>query len=179
MKHIMIDMETLAVDSNAVIITVAMVEFDLTTGEIGRSIELHLSTLEQSLYKGVIDPSTIHWWSEQTPLAKTELLRKKGLPIVPALNKINQFIEDADFKLADMCLWGNGCTADNVWLRNLYKRHDVEFILPYWCDRDVRTLVDLAGIDPSNYKFEGVKHTALADCIHQIRYCTGGKKDAR
>ena len=98
---------------------------------------------------------------------------------VGVLNKLNIFISAIDCKPNDMRLWGNGCTADNVWLRNLYKRHDVEFILPYWCDRDVRTLVDLAGIDPRNYKFEGIKHSAKADCLHQIRYCTEGKKDAR
>jgi hypothetical protein len=56
------------------------------------------------------------------------------------------------------------CTFDNVMVRNLYKRHNVDFILPYWCDTDVRTLVTLANIDTRDFPFKGIKHYGIDDC---------------
>ena len=44
-------------------------------------------------------------------------------------------------------------------------------ILPYWCDRDVRTIVSLGKIDTRDFKFTGVKHSTIDDCLHQINYC--------
>ena len=172
MKHIMLDLETLGTDSNAVVVSISAVEFDLDTGKQGSDIEIGLNLLEQALNGGIIDTSTLSWWSSQSAKAKSSLLRIPVLSIDDALDKFNTWIESIDHDLKDIKLWGNGATADNVWVRNLYRRHNIDFVLPYWCDCDVRTLVTISGISTRDYKFTGLKHNGIHDCLHQIKYCT-------
>ena len=42
--------------------------------------------------------------------------------------------------------------------------------------RDVRTAVDLLGINPKEFTRDGTYHNALDDCLHQIKYLTSGTK---
>lgn len=71
-------------------------------------------------------------------------------------------------------LWGNGCSFDNVILRRAYALTDTPFAVPFWNDRDVRTMVELGksvGINPRyDIPFEGDMHNALSDARHQVKY---------
>lgn len=46
----------------------------------------------------------------------------------------------------------------------------------FWNVRDVRTAVDLLGINPKEFTRDGTYHNALDDCLHQIKYLTSGTK---
>jgi len=111
------------------------------------------------------------WWSNQDKEAKKSLIRLKPKSVTVVLNKFNTWLNDIECTNNDIKLWGNGITADNIWIRNLYTRHDYKFVLPYWCDSDVRTLVTLGIINTRDFKFTGIKHNGLDDCKHQINYC--------
>ena len=182
MKDIMVDIETLATDSNGVIVSISAVQFDLDTGDTEEEFEVGLSINPQIANGAVIDGDTVMWWLSQTKEAQTRLTDLKATPTDEALIVFNDWLlvmyptwDDR----RNVRLWGNGATFDNVMIRNLYKRQGIEFVLPYWADNDVRTAVTLKGIDTRDYTFMGVKHYGIDDCKHQINYITGGDKNER
>jgi hypothetical protein len=176
MNNIMLDIETLSTDSNGVITTISAVQFDLVTGDIGESFEIALKISEQVDKGAIIDIPTVVWWMSQSEEAIIAMLRLKKQDVNLALLAFNNWISSLNIQINNMKLWGNGVSFDNVMVRNLYKRHDIAFILPYWCDNDVRTLVTIGNIDTRDYKFEGVKHNGIDDCKHQIKYCHAAYK---
>lgn len=176
MRDIMVDIETLGTDSNSVVVSISALVFNLATGELGKEFEIGIDMLEQALHGGIIDNNTVQWWSNQSNKAKEQLVRLDRVSVSEALELFNMWIEDNIATLKDAKLWGNGSGFDNVLIRNLYRRHNVDFVLPYWCDNDVRTLVTLSNIDTRVYKFEGTKHNGIDDCKHQIKYCADAYK---
>lgn len=169
MTDIMVDLETLGTDSNAVIVSISAVQFDMNTGEVGKQFEIGVDLKEQIAKGAIIDVDTVMWWLEQSKEAQQQLTKLKRVSVDTVLKSFNHFIDDCKAKT----MWGNGATFDNVIIRNLYKRHDHYFKLPFWVDRCVRTHVDGNNIDTRDYKFVGIKHRGIDDCLHQIKYCTG------
>lgn len=175
MKHIMMDIETLSTNSNGVVTSISAVQFDLVTGKVGKQFDVTIKLDEQVDKGGVIDIPTVVWWmSQDIEAIKNMLMNKQDISI--ALNKFNDWIKSLGIPLNDVKLWGNGVSFDNVMVRNLYSRHGIDFVLPYWCDNDVRTLVTIGNIDTRNYTFVGVKHYGIDDCKHQIKYCNAAYK---
>lgn len=71
-------------------------------------------------------------------------------------------------------VWGNGASFDCVILRNSYALAGHQAPWQWWNDRDVRTIVELGkaiGFEPKrDMPFEGTRHNALDDAIHQAKY---------
>jgi len=164
----MVDLETLGTDSNSVIVTVSILACNLKTSEIYGELELSIDMNDQVQMGALIDPNTVVWWLQQSKESQEELLRNSSVSVYSAVEMIERFID----KHGQGTLWGNGATFDNVILRNLYSRHGQIFPIPFWRDRDVRTIVDLGGIDTRDFKFTGTKHKGLDDCKHQLNYCS-------
>lgn len=173
----MIDIETLSTNSNGLVISISAIEFDLMTGNIGREFETGLKLKDQIAKGAVIDIDTVMWWLDQSKEAQKSLLSLVDeFHVEIALDNFNIWLDELECKNKNIRLWGNGATFDNVIVRNLYERHGITFNLPFWCDRDVRTLVDLADIQTKDYKFDGIKHNGIDDCLHQIKYCVDAYK---
>lgn len=168
MNDIMLDLETFSTDVNAVVVSISAVEFDYETGEIGREFEMGLNINEQTANGGVIDGDTVMWWLEQSDEARAKLLNVISCPIIDVLKEFNTFCTE----VAPERLWGNGSTFDNVILRQLYKRCKVDFVVPFWADADVRTIVSIFNIDKREFVFAGVPHNGIDDCKFQITYIT-------
>jgi len=176
MKHIMLDIETLSTNSNGVVTTISAVQFDLETGKIGAEFDIALKIDQQVKQGAIVDIDTAVWWFSQDIKAITAMLRLKKQDVEFALIAFNNWISSLGIPVNDIKLWGNGVSFDNVMIRNLYKRHNIAFIAPYWCDNDVRTLVTLGNIDTRNFEFNGIKHYGIDDCKHQIKYCNTAYK---
>ncbi len=170
MKHIMLDIETMGNSSEAAIMSIGACYFDPSTGEIGHTFHEEVN-LESSVSFGLkMDPSTIIWWMKQEDEARSKFYDNddaKSLPHVLAL--LNGFVDES------AKVWGNGSTFDNTIIKNAYNKcHGTDAPWKFWNDRDVRTMVELGkqiGIDPKrDMPFDGVKHDALADAIHQAKY---------
>ena len=174
MRDVMMDIETMSTDSNAVVVSISCVEFDLETGEIGSKFERGLKLNPQVKAGGVVDMNTVMWWMEQSDEARAALTFYYRKPVKEVLMELNTWLGSLHDNIKDLKLWGNGATFDNVIVRNLCKRHDMELMVPFWCDNDVRTLVTLSGINTRDYEFTGVKHHGIDDCKHQIKYCVDG-----
>lgn len=72
--------------------------------------------------------------------------------------------------------WGNGSTFDITILEAWFNAVGVRCPWKFWNVRDVRTAVDLLGINPKEFTRDGTYHNALDDCLHQIKYLTSGTK---
>ena len=175
MRDIMLDLETLSLDANATVLSIGAVQFDLHTGKMGNTFHIRLPILPQVLNGSHIDQSTLDWWNKQDITAKDQLIKlKEENNLDKALIDFNTWIKKHTTDIKNTRLWGNGVTADNVWIRNLYKRTKIDFILPYWSDTDVRTLTQLEDYDKVKSivgEFNGIKHDAISDCKYQIALC--------
>lgn len=175
MKDIMIDIETLSANNNAVIVSISAVQFNLVTGKTGETFEIGISLEEQQKLGRDIAVDTVTWWLQQEKEAQHSLLSIDKVSIAEAIKGLNTFIatvaSNCNVQLKKLNLWGNGSSFDNAIVRSLYKDVNSEFLLPYYCDRDVRTLVQIAMFNPFKVRFDGIKHNGIDDCKHQIKYC--------
>ena len=175
MRDIMLDLETLSAGSNAVIVSISAVEFTLETGGIGQEYHTGIHVLDQALDGGEISSDTLKWWKEQSKEAKARLCDTESYPPYSVLEDLNTWILKLGHPVKDVRLWGNGAGFDNVILRNLYARSKVNFVLPFRCDTDVRTLVSFAD-EVRSIPFTGIKHYGIDDCKHQIKMCHAAYK---
>lgn len=172
--HVMVDLETMGKKHNAPIVAIGAVVFDPATGSIGESF-YKVVCLESSVNWGaVIDPSTVIWWLKQSSEARSAIVNDDAIPLLDALLQFREFVSDnvaGGSKKAQV--WGNGASFDNSILRSSYDCIAEDYPWEYWNDRDVRTMVELGqaiGFDPkTTIPFEGDRHNALADAIHQAR----------
>ncbi|ENM1807723.1 3'-5' exoribonuclease [Klebsiella variicola] len=173
--HVMVDLETMGKKHNAPIVAIGAVVFDPATGSIGESF-YKVVCLESSVNWGaVMDPSTVIWWLKQSSEARSAIVNDDAIPLLDALLQFREFVSDnvaGGSKKAQV--WGNGTSFDNSILRSSYDCIAEDYPWEYWNDRDVRTMVELGqaiSFDPkTTIPFEGSRHNALADAIHQARY---------
>ncbi|HBY7629545.1 TPA: exonuclease [Klebsiella pneumoniae] len=173
--HVMVDLETMGKKHNAPIVAIGAVVFDPATGSIGESF-YKVVCLESSVNWGaVIDPSTVIWWLKQSSEARSAIVNDDAIPLLDALLQFREFVSDnvaGGSKKAQV--WGNGASFDNSILRSSYDCIAEDYPWEYWNDRDVRTMVEIGqaiSFDPkTTIPFEGSRHNALADAIHQARY---------
>lgn len=170
MKHVMLDIETLGNKTNSVILSIGACYFDPSTGDIGSTLSMHIDVYSCAERGLEIDASTIMWWMEQDKDAQSKITKgqKDSDDLVVVLNKLSEFID------SNAQVWGNGATFDNAIVKNAYDKCHLTPPWKFWNDRDVRTIVELGyqiGFNPKrDMPFEGVKHDALDDAIHQAKY---------
>ena len=166
--HGMVDLETLGTGSNSVVVSVGLIAFNISTGEILAELDIGLNLNQQIKTGGVIDGDTLEFHFAQAPDSIQKMAQRKVLDVKEGLDLISNFIKANNITT----LWGNGATFDNVILRNLYARHLKVFPLGFWADRDLRTAVDIYNIDTRTVPFEGIKHYCLDDARHQVKLLT-------
>ena len=166
--HGMIDLETLGTGSNSVVVSVGLVAFNISTGEILAELDIGLNLNQQIKTGGVIDGDTLEFHFAQAPDSIQKMAQRKVLDVKEGLDLISNFIKANNITT----LWGNGATFDNVILRNLYARHLKVFPLGFWTDRDLRTAVDIYNIEVGAVPFEGIRHYCLDDARHQVKILT-------
>ncbi len=169
--HLMIDIETMGNKSNSVICSIAAVEFDLKTGATGRVFNRKIR-IDSCLKAGLkVDGSTLEWWMMQSQEAR-ESLFKNGFDGVNDLSYVLRdffdFVESLNALKVEV--WGNGARFDLGLLENAFNALNMAAPWKHWNERDVRTLVSFAPQIKKDTPFSGVKHDALADCYHQIKY---------
>ena len=174
MNDIMLDLETMGNGQNPALLSIAAVQFDLLTGETGAEFHIKID-LQSSIDAGlVVDASTVKWWMEQNDQARAQVM-EGGTYLNSALCQFSTWVTSNFKDLDGLGVWGNSIRADNVWMQSAYKAARLPMPWAHWCDRDVRTIVDIgrrvAGVDyKKTMPFGGVQHDALDDCKHQIKY---------
>jgi len=169
MKNVMLDLETMGNSSNAAIIAIGAVEFDIENKSIGKKF-YQVVDLESSVkIGGVIDASTVLWWMKQSEDSRKEF-EKKGCDIAFSLQSFSSWIKGVGEK-GSVDVWGNGAVFDNVILSNTYKRLGLDVPWEFWNDRCYRTVKSLY---PDVWlERVGTYHNALHDAesqaIHLIK----------
>lgn len=156
---VMIDVETLGKSPSSVFPVLAAYRFDLKTGRIGECFYRNIDINDQIYHDRDVDGETISWWFSQGQTPREELM-KEGELLSKVLKDFKCFIKPTDK------VWANGIDFDLAILRHAYQQKTP---WEFWNQRDMRTIVKLAGINTKHIAFEGVKHCAKDDCIHQIK----------
>jgi len=167
MSDLMLDLETLGNGNDAAIVSIGACVFNPFGGEI---TELFYRTidLEISSHPGDLDPGTVLWWLKQDEAARKALTDPKQhetLPLGEALNQLRGFIIANDANR----LWSNGPTFDEVIIRSAFRRYEMEFPIPFFGSRCVRTVRGLPNA-PKAKPVHGTAHNALDDAVSQAKH---------
>jgi len=158
-KHLMVDMETMAVSPNAVILTLGAVHFNPYGNGYGDKLYIRFDLDDQDKLGREIDPNTLDWWSKQDPAIMEEAFSPENrTPVEDAIDQFHKFAWGCG------AFWSHGATFDLVIIENIYKQLNKTLPWQYWQLRDTRTLFDL-GYNPDMP--QGSKHDALQDAIRQ------------
>jgi hypothetical protein len=155
----MIDMETMAVSPNAVVLSLGAVHFNPYALGYGEKIYFKIDLDDQDKLGREIDPKTLEWWGRQDPAIMEEAFSEEGrIPLADAMDQFQKFSWGCD------AFWSHGATFDLVIIENIFRQLGKPLPWNYWQLRDTRTLFDL-GFDPDMP--QGSKHDALQDAIRQ------------
>jgi DNA polymerase III epsilon subunit-like protein len=180
-KDLMVDIETMGNQSYSAILSIAAVEFDINTGETGRTFHKHVN-LQSCIDFGLkMQASTVLWWLEQSEEARKAIIdgQKDAESITDVLEDFYRFFEINNLgDRHDYEIWGNSPRFDlgliqnafNLYSEKVYGEVKIDIPWNFRRERDVRTLVALKPDIKEKYKFEGTPHNALDDCYFQIGY---------
>lgn len=172
MKNVMIDLETMGNKSNAPIIAIGAVFFDMRTGEMGKEFYSEIS-LESSVGAGcVMDASTVLWWLKQSDAARAKFANNEKAP-----HLLTVLLDFAEYMGKYAQPWGNGAGFDMGILGNSYDILGMDRPWAFYAERDVRTIVELDRNKRKYMQFTGVPHYALDDAKHQVKYVSAIIRD--
>jgi DNA polymerase III epsilon subunit-like protein len=159
MSDVMIDIETLGLTPNSVILTIAAVRFNRCTGEVTGGTHLRVNPNQPDRR---IDEGSLRWWFTQAAKSITDAF--SGHAALPeALRLFAEFIRDDDV------VWSQGTDFDFPVLQDAFSACGLSVPWKYWAKRDTRTVYDVCGFDPRTIEREGTYHNALDDCRHHIK----------
>jgi len=172
-RHVMIDLETLGVTPDSVILTIGAIKFDpwddsstLTNREnIQMDCFYHRIDPESFGPDARIDDGTLAWWASQNEDVRAEAFAEDNrIPIRTTLTDFYKWLGKFD------CVWSNGATFDIVMLEWAYRAQDKGIPWKYWQARDTRTVFGMVK-DHKQFMPEqalSMKHHALWDCWVQL-----------
>lgn len=156
--ELMVDIETLSTRPDAAIISVAAVFFNVDTKQFATPT-FYVEVDHETLTAFHIDPDTVAWWAKQT-----QPMPRGTTPLAVALKDLIAFIQGNP----PARIWAKSPSFDLVILKEACQKLDLIWPIPFWQERDIRTLIDIAKL-PKNSR---PTHNAIEDCISQIRAVT-------
>lgn len=158
----MIDIETLGTRPGDIIVSIGAVEFDLTTGKLGREFYKVIHAGNAAQYGLKIEAGTVMWWLTQSEQARKSIAFG-GLPLREVLEAFSAWAPK------DMKPFGNGATFDLGLLRANYDAVGLPAPWHFSRERCFRTL-KAAHADIAEDPREGTYHNALDDAKHQANH---------
>jgi 3' exoribonuclease, RNase T-like len=169
MKSVMLDIETLGTAKDSAVISIGICAFNEEKGVIAsdgwaiRSLDWH----------GVIDPSTVKWWSQQNEAAR-EYSFNGTTPDHVAASLIKQFVMTHGGSESEDEVWANDPDFDVVILQSWWKRVPGagKFPFHYRAARSCRTIWAEAkrlGIYYDGAAAHTVAHNPIDDACNQAR----------
>ena len=162
--HAMIDLETLATDPHATILTIGGVKFNPNTSEEPHSeFYFKLDVDEQSALGRTQDPGTIDWWSKQDPRIMEEAFGEEDrVGLKHFLSHMTKWMVGVDV------LWGHGYGFDVTIVEDMYRQLSTPIPWNFWQVKDGRTFLSLLPSDPRKTMQQDL-HNALADSYYQAK----------
>lgn len=170
-KDVMLDLETLSVRNNAIILVIAGLKFKRNDPDIPlektpprytfyRKIDIN-SCKEIGLH---YDKNTEDWWNTQSEEVQKEAFLGDRIPIKQALTEFSAWFNQEPMGAK---IWSQGANFDIPILDEAYRSCGLEPPWKFWLARDTRTIYDVAGIYSKDFP-KGNEHNALADCSRQV-----------
>jgi len=140
MKDIMIDLETMGTTPNSVIVQIGACYFDRISGKTGCEFLMNVS-MKSCMDLGLtMDASTVEWWLNKT---NRSFLQQPIHDVKEVFDYLFNFCNKCK------CVWAHA-TFDFPILMNAYNKINYNLPFSFRDCRDLRTLVDLAGIPYKN-----------------------------
>lgn len=164
-KQIMLDLETMSLATDAAIISIGAVRFDLETGELGDTFYRVVNLKSVQRAGGRIDAETVMWWLQQGEEARKALTGEESVLIDTALRDFANWVREAPLE----GIWGNGAGFDNVVLEGAYHRQGWTAPWSFYMNRCYRTIsAQFPEIRRETYRPMGnVHHNAVDDAVAQ------------
>ena len=161
MMRMMVDIETLSTETNAVVLSIGAVIF----GETKIIEDPFYSTpdyLHQLASGRIVDKDCLAWWKKQGELAQDVvsgnlLTRESNFNVALELNRVYQSYNCKE-------IWCQG-DFDIPIIRSWMETYSTNPAWHFGAVRDSRTLRKVCRLKEP--EFDGVKHNALADAIYQ------------
>lgn len=182
-NHVMIDLETLGLEPGCAVLSIGLVHFNTTEHGVEQFEEILKRSRHWAIDIGTlmspytIDPVTRRWHEEDASRAKhLGDLEKMAMDAGVALEEITK-------EVRGYFVWGNSPSFDCNILRNLLFREKIHTNpWPFWAERDVRTALDMGGVDKKKIVVSGfIAHHADHDAAFQVhcvqqayKNCTNG-----
>lgn len=177
-NHMMVDIETLGTNSNAVILSAAFVPFRIhpdcpDTASILRLddyLYLELDVTGQLNAGRGIDADTVKWWMNTNVAEFGRLVVAGATSPAAAVSRISEYCEqNSPYKF-----WAKGVDFDKSLLESLFRDESRTPPWKYYQWQDARTVIRAVAdainsdtlnfcIAPENLSFGGTKHNALCD----------------
>ncbi len=174
---VMLDIETLGLENDAVVLSIGAVKFRLDTRDSQRTLDdpsrcfySILDTDDQRSRGRTISDSTVEWWATQSRKARSVFFSEEKEQSKDVVERLGEFLSKV------RRVWGNGNTFDNAIVKDLFKTYDVEYPVHYTGDLDLRTLTYIWNLLKKaakrtvrpKVKFKGTAHNALDDAKSQV-----------
>ena len=166
---VMVDLETLGTAPGSVILSIGAVAFNEGQPEAEwKVLDVKPIRVSRSRAYGLtIDEGTLSWWLGQENAALVLLracLADGAIDLRDAVEALSMWYP----KGAHM--WGNGADFDNVLLKCACDAVGISLPYRYSGNRCYRTMRAEYKEHIAEEVFQGVRHDALADALHQTRY---------
>lgn len=176
MYDIMLDLETLSNSVPAIITQIGAAKFDRLTGGIQDTFFINVDADSCARLGMTMNVSTVFWWFQQSDTARKSLMNPTPVPVATALFQLSQWVSKNSPDNEKPKVWCH--TSFDFPIIN--KAYELWGTAPPWSyrhGRDLRTIVDLSGINLEDFKMEDdLAHNALNDCLYQIKYAVAAIK---
>lgn len=173
MSNFFMDMETLGIKENSVILSIAVLsvpddyKFNGDLNNVRNFGNVFYPNLKEQRSLGrKVDKETVEWWSKQSNEAKKVFSNKNMMSCSDIYKTIKNFFDKNNFTENDI-IWSRGLFEQKLWA-DFCDTLQVNNFIPYYSWRDTRTVCDIfTGNSKANLdNYEGlVVHNALDDCI--------------
>ena len=183
---LMLDIETLGTDSNAIVIQVAAKSFKLfpDASDEDFKLNIHLSVFGNLLLGRMADYDTVQWWNnpERAKVLQSLIDADKTVSV-----DAREGLKDIYRQLTGICrkyqtyIWCRGYDFDlNILdhaMRDAVTSVDDKYRTPwdFWRKRCVRTILEVHGIVGNDVEKQDNPHDAMIDCMTQIDQVLGVK----
>ena len=171
MKDLMLDIETLGVNDDALVVSIGAVFFDPKTGETGKEFYRVLDYQDQIDEGRKPTASTIQFWLNQSKEAQ-QVFHENATPTTDALLSFQEFVIE-NCEPDKVKPWGNGPSFDLTIMESLFRDFKVSIPWKFWNVRCLRTFKEYI-YNGKDLTREGVYHHAIDDCKHQIKVISEG-----
>lgn len=142
--HAMIDIETLGIEPDTIVLSVGAVKFDAYTQQEPYDRKIWRPSVDEQVAVGrTTSDDTLAWWSKQPEDIQDLAFTEQGrLPVLEMMTEINRYLVGVDK------IWCQGPQFDMLILENMYKQFAHHTNWMYWQIQDCRTIFNMMPVDP-------------------------------